>query len=126
MGIFEWLGLVSKARFETLQRSHDELAKKVQALIEEIEEIRKQVSGLAERTDRLRKEVEGLRKRKTLEVSEVKGIGVKKAERLREVGVHSVEELAAMPPEVLTEKIGISINRAKRWVKRAAETMEKS
>ncbi|MFB6220400.1 MAG: helix-hairpin-helix domain-containing protein [Halolamina sp.] len=54
-------------------------------------------------------------------VDEIKGIGPAYSERLEEVGVHNVAELAAADPAELAERITVSEKTVAKWVDRAAE-----
>lgn len=57
-------------------------------------------------------------------VDTVKGIGPAYSDRLAEVGIHSVEELAAADPEELAERVTVAEKTVTKWVNRAKEQTE--
>jgi predicted flap endonuclease-1-like 5' DNA nuclease len=54
-------------------------------------------------------------------VDEIKGIGPAYSERLDEVGVHNVAQLAAADPAELAERITVSEKTVGKWVDRAGD-----
>ena len=58
------------------------------------------------------------------ELHDVKGIGAVYAQRLREAGVESVEELADADPNALAESIDVAASQVERWAEPAAALIE--
>jgi KaiC/GvpD/RAD55 family RecA-like ATPase len=59
------------------------------------------------------------RRRATTELNEVRGIGAKRAERLRAIGIGSVEDLAEADPGFLADELRISERMAYRLIEEA-------
>lgn len=56
-------------------------------------------------------------------LTEIEGIGPKRAERLRQAGVGSIQDLANCNFTELSEKAGVSEKRARKWIEEAKETV---
>lgn len=54
----------------------------------------------------------------------LKGLGPKTAEKLKEVGIESVEELAEEDAEILSEATGISVQKLSSWINDAKELVK--
>ena len=57
------------------------------------------------------------------ELTNIEGIGAKRAESLQSHGVHSVQDLAKLDPEELSEKLQISEKRVSKWVEEAKQIL---
>jgi large subunit ribosomal protein L15 len=53
----------------------------------------------------------------------VRGIGVKRSEKLKEVGINAVEDLAKCATKDLAEKVGVSEKIALAWIENANELL---
>ena len=62
----------------------------------------------------------------TMELTEVKGIGEKRKERLKALGISSVEDLSRASAKDLAEKLKISPKITERWIENAKRLLEKS
>ena len=62
----------------------------------------------------------------SIDVINVKGIGPKRAERLKELGIHTVEELSKASAEELAKKLKVSPKITSKWVTEAKRLMEES
>ena len=60
----------------------------------------------------------------SLELIDVKGIGPKRAERLKKIGIQSVEDLAKESSEELSKKAKVSTKIADKWIKAAKEALK--
>lgn len=60
----------------------------------------------------------------TLELVKVKGIGSKMSEKLRNVGINDITQLASSNPERIVESLGISKDRASRFIKNACSLLK--
>lgn len=58
------------------------------------------------------------------DVEIIKGVGPAYAERLRDAGVETVDDLASADAEELAERIDLSPKRVQRWIDRASEREE--
>jgi len=54
-------------------------------------------------------------------VDEIKGIGPAYAERLGEIGIHTVEDLAGADAAAIADGTSVGEGRAATWIDRAAE-----
>jgi len=54
-------------------------------------------------------------------VEEIKGIGPAYSDRLDEVGIHTVDQLAAADPADLAERTTVSEKTVSKWVDRATD-----
>ena len=63
---------------------------------------------------------------KNISLTDVKGIGEKRAERLRSVGINTVEELARASAEDLAAKLKVSPRMAMTLIENAKKLIEKS
>lgn len=63
---------------------------------------------------------------KTISLTDVKGIGEKRAERLRSIGINTVEELARASAEDLAAKLKVSPRMAMTLIENAKKLIEKS
>ncbi len=79
---------------------------------------KKEVKAVQPRTTE--EKSQGMAERAT-ELTEVKGIGVKRSEKLRSIGIESVDNLAQSKPDDLAEKMSVSEKTASKWIKNASK-----
>ncbi len=60
------------------------------------------------------------------EITNVKGIGPKRAEKLRELGIQTVADLAKSSTEELATKMKVSPKIVEKWIKEAERLIEES
>jgi DNA-binding protein len=60
-----------------------------------------------------------------MELTSIGGVGAKRAEELKSQGIQSVQDLAKLDPEQLSEKLRISEKRVKKWIDEAKEILKK-
>jgi predicted flap endonuclease-1-like 5' DNA nuclease len=61
----------------------------------------------------------------TLELVKVKGIGSKMSKKMNTVGINDLRQLASSDPERIAESLGISKDRASRFIKNARSLLRK-
>ena len=61
----------------------------------------------------------------SIELTSIEGVGAKRAEKLKSLGVHSVQDLTKFDPKELSEKLQISEKRVSKWVDAAEEILNK-
>lgn len=61
-----------------------------------------------------------------IDLTEIKGIGAKRAEKLKAIGVNTVQDLARFSPEELSEKTDISKKLLSNWIEQARELIKQT
>jgi large subunit ribosomal protein L15 len=103
-------------RVDSYSKSAAEKIKKVKGkILQTIEEKAIQPSSIEEKSE--------ISTAETIELVNVKGIGQKRSEKLRKIGISSVEDLAKCEPKDLAEKVGVSEKMASKWIKNASELL---
>ncbi len=75
------------------------------------------------KTEKVSKETTSTVTTAHVKLNDIGGIGAKRAEKLKSLGVKTVQDLADSDPQDLAEKLEISAKRVSKWIAEAKENL---
>ncbi|MFW6029721.1 MAG: hypothetical protein ACOCRO_05650 [Halanaerobiales bacterium] len=104
---------------EKLQKQIDRMKKRRKKVFKELKNIKDKRRKKKEKKKEKKKKMK--KNARDTNVEEIKGIGKKKAKKFKKNRIKSIAGLLRLNPETVAEKVGISVDLAKKYQKRAKE-----